>query len=82
MSDRDTYKYELKNGKKVVYVGITNNPEQRLKQHENEKEFTHMNLVGRKTTEEAAHKWEQERLKTYRKNHGGDNPKYNKINDG
>ena len=82
MSERDKYKYELKNGKKVVYVGITNSPDQRMQQHEKDKDFSHMNVVGRKTTEEAALKWEQERLETYRKNHGGENPKYNKTDDG
>jgi predicted GIY-YIG superfamily endonuclease len=40
---RDTYKYELKDGKKVVYVGITNDPERREAQHRQEKNFGTMN---------------------------------------
>ncbi len=82
MSKRDMHKYELKDGKKVVYVGITDNPDGRTRQHEKDKNFSHMNVIGRKTTEEAARKWEQNRLKTYRKNHGGKGPKYNKSDDG
>lgn len=80
--DRNTEKYELKNGKKVVYVGVSKDAVERAKQHMNDKDFTHVKKVGRKTTREAAQKWERERLATYRKNHNGENPIYNKTDHG
>ena len=36
MANRDTYKYELRNGNKVVYVGITNDLGRREAEHRNE----------------------------------------------
>lgn len=48
---RNIYKYELKKGNKLVYVGITNNPERRKSEHLLEgKDFDKMNLVGRVST--------------------------------
>lgn len=83
MSKRDTFKYELKNGNKVVYVGITNDPEVREKQHQKDgKKFGHMKVIGRATTEDGAKKWESKRLETYRGTHKGKNPKYNKTDNG
>ena len=38
--------------------------------------------VGPKVTEETARNWEQQSLETYRRNHGGNNPKYNKTDHG
>lgn len=79
---QDTVTYELKQGNKVVYVGTTNDPEQREQQHrEDGKKFGHMNVTSRRMTEDGAKKKEAERLATYRKNQGG-NPKYNKDSDG
>ena len=37
MSKRNTYKYELTKGNKVVYVGITNNPGRREAEHRQNK---------------------------------------------
>jgi predicted GIY-YIG superfamily endonuclease len=79
---RDTYKYELKDGKKVVYVGITNDPERREAQHRQEKNFGTMNIVGRASTREGAEQWETQRLETYMNNHKGDLPKYNQTATG
>lgn len=39
MSKRNTYKYELTKGNKVVYVGITNNPGRREAEHRQNKNF-------------------------------------------
>ena len=79
---QDTVTYELKQGNKVVYVGTTNNPEQREQQHrEDGKKFGHMNVTSRRMTEDGAKRKEAERLATYRKNQGR-NPKYNKDSDG
>lgn len=36
MVKRDTFKYELTKGNRVVYVGITNNPERREAEHHQE----------------------------------------------
>lgn len=81
-NNRDTFKYVLKNYGEVVYVGITNDPDRRLEEHRSNKLFTSMVLVGNRTTLAAAKKWELERLATYRRNHGGRNPKYNQTNHG
>jgi predicted GIY-YIG superfamily endonuclease len=83
MSNRDTVTYELKQGNKVVYVGTTNNPDRRQQEHDKSgKNFSKMNITSRKMTEEGAMKKESSRLDTYRKNHSGSNPKYNKTIDG
>ncbi|MFD2177757.1 MULTISPECIES: GIY-YIG nuclease family protein [Veronia] len=80
---RDTVTYELKKGNKVVYVGTTNNPDRRAKEHKSDgKDFSKMEITSRKMTEDGAMKKEADRLKTYRKNHKNKNPQYNKDNDG
>ena len=79
---RETVTYELKKGKKVVYVGTTNDPDRREQEHQNDgKSFTNMNITSRKMTDDGAKKKETERLQTYRKNQG-QNPEYNKDSDG
>lgn len=80
--DRNTEKYLLRKGNEIVYIGISYDSVERAQQHQADKEFTRVEKVGIKTTREAAEKWERERLATYRKNHGGRNPKYNKTNHG
>lgn len=81
MKPRDTYLYELRNRGKIVYVGTSDDPDRRAAQHEaGGKVFTSMKVVGRAKTEEGARAAERERLETYRRNHGGQNPKYN-LND-
>lgn len=83
MSNRDTYKYELRNGKRVVYVGITNDLERREAEHRNEgMEFTSMVKVGNATTREAAEAWESDRIATYKENHHGERPEYNQNDSG
>lgn len=80
---RETYNYNLKVGKKVVYKGITTDLEKRAKEHDADgKKFTHIQQVGRVKTESGASKTEAEQLATYRKNNNGNNPKYNKTNHG
>ena len=56
---RDTYKYQLKVGSKVIYSGITNGFERREKQHHLTSPGSHVVKVGRKTTMSAALKWEK-----------------------
>ena len=80
---RDTYNYELKKSQTVVYRGINNRPHDRSQEHVREgKKFTHMNIVGNVKTRAGAQSAESRLLDTYRKNHGGKNPKYNKTNHG
>ncbi len=79
---RDTFTYELKQGNKVLYVGTTNDPDRRERQHRKEgKNFGHMKVTSRRMTKDGAKKKEAERLATYRKNQGR-NPDHNKDSDG
>jgi len=76
--DRDTYRYKLKKGNQIVYIGITNYPKRREYEHKSEKkQFSKMEKVGTAVTRESALKWESESIKKYRKSHGGKSPKYN-----
>ena len=75
---RDTYLYNLKQGNKVVYIGITNDPERREKEHELEgKQFTKMIVARTPMTKGGAEEKENKKLDTYLKNQGK-LPKYNK----
>jgi len=58
---RDTYKYYFKDGHKIVHGGKTNDLERREQEHQQEWPKGHIFQVGRRTTEEAARKWEEEK---------------------
>ena len=58
---RNTYRYYFKVGKKIVHAGITNDLERRESEHRQKWSNGHILQVGRRTTEEAARKWEQEK---------------------
>jgi hypothetical protein len=58
---RDTYKYQYKIGNKIVHGGITNDLERREQEHQQKWPKGHIKQVGRRTTEEAARKWEEEK---------------------
>ncbi len=58
---RDTYKYYFKSGHKMVHGGITNDLERRELEHRQKWQKGHIFQVGRRTTEEAARKWEQDK---------------------
>ncbi len=76
---RDTNIYELFNGNKKVYIGISDDPNRREQEHRDEgKKFTSIRIVGPRLTEESALKKESERISQYQKGHKGKNPKYNK----
>lgn len=78
---RNYYRYYLKKGNEILYVGITKEPNQREEQHRIEgKRFSHLKKIGPTVSKETAEEWEAETLKKHRWNHGGDNPKYNKTN--
>ncbi len=58
---RDTYKYHFKVGNKIVHGGITKDLKQREQAHFQKWPNGHIVQVGRRTTEEAARRWEQEK---------------------
>ena len=58
---RDTFKYQFKVGNKVMHGGITNDLERREAEHQQDWSKGHIKQVGRKTSEEAARKWETEK---------------------
>ena len=60
MVNRDTKKYHLKQGNKVVHRGITNDLDRREQEHQTKYPGSHIQQVGRSTSREAALKWERE----------------------
>ena len=58
---RDTYKYYFKIGKKIVHGGITNDLERREKEHQQKWSKGHIYKIGRRTTIDAARKWEKDK---------------------
>ena len=79
-SQRDHYRYKLNQGRKVVYYGITNDPERREDEHITEgKNFSNMKVVGPVVKRDTALNWEQEKIDNYKKNHRGRKPKYNDL---
>lgn len=83
MAERDTTRYELYQGNKHQYVGITNDLERRTREHEADgMQFTRVEKVGPKVTRETANNWESERISTYQNTHNGKLPPYNKNTSG
>ncbi len=79
-SGRDFVNYDLKQGKTVVYKGQTNDLDRREREHRQDgKEFTHIKKVEKAKTLIGSKNTEKKALETYRKNHQGQNPKYNKT---
>ena len=58
---RNTYKYQLKVGNKIVHEGITDDLERREQEHKQKWSKGHIKQVGHRTTEEAAREWEKKR---------------------
>jgi len=80
MKDRDTYRYVLRDGRKVVQYGISNGPEDRLQEHVGDgKRFTSMTVVGPAVTRDSALDWERHHIETYQRSHTGRMPRYNKV---
>lgn len=84
MSERNTKKYELRDGSgRTLYIGITKDLERREAEHRQDgKEFAEMVQVGRATTPEAAANWEEMAIQDYKDNHHGHRPKYNQNDHG
>jgi len=55
---RNTYKYRFKVGNRTVHTGITNDLNRREQEHRQKWPTGHIVQVGRRTTEEAARRWE------------------------
>ncbi len=68
MVEKNTYKYHLLKGKEVVHRGITYDLTRREAEHQKEYPASNIKQVGRRTTHEAALKWERQGGKrAYRK---------------
>lgn len=57
---RTTYKYHFKVGNKIVHSGVTDDLERREREHQMKWPKGHIVQVGRRTTEDAANKWEED----------------------
>lgn len=61
-ADRDTYLYHLKQGRKIKYTGITDDPERREREHKSAgKRFTHMFVHPYPSSRKTARKRETKR---------------------
>jgi len=69
MNEKNTYKYQLKIGRKVILRSITYDLNRREAEYQREFPGSRIEQIGRKTTHEAALKWERHGGKrSYRKN--------------
>ena len=61
MDERDTYKYHLKRGNKIIQSGITNDLDRREREHQRERgDGVHIQKVGNRTTRDGAKDWEKQ----------------------
>jgi len=60
-SKRNTYKYLVKRGNKVLDGGITKDLKRREQKRQREYPRSHLMKVGIRTTEEGARKWEKKK---------------------
>jgi predicted GIY-YIG superfamily endonuclease len=63
---RDTYKYVLKAGNRIVHRGVTSDLKRREAEHKAHIPQSHVVQVGRRTTREQALEWERRGGKTRR----------------
>ena len=83
ISKRDTAVYTLRGEKgQINYIGSSSDLDRREKEQRRAGKTGTMRKEARRMTREGARRREAERLATYRKNHGGKNPRYNKTNWG
>ena len=80
---RNTVTYDLMKGNRVVYRGITNDPERRENEHRDAgKDFDKLVPTSRRMTQDGAKRREAKNLNIYRRGHVGQNPPYNADDDG
>ena len=83
MGKQKSRTYSLYNGRQKVYIGEAADPERRAEQHRQEgKRFDRVEFTSRPMLKENAQTREAEQLETYRRGHGGKNPRYNETDDG
>ena len=58
---RDTIKYHYKIGNRIMHGGITKDLDRREAEHKRKWPGGHIKQVGRRTTEEAARRWEKDK---------------------
>ena len=78
------YGYTLR-GKygRIDYVGVTNDPERRAREHRKSGKRGTLKIETRPMSKQkTARRWEGNRLSTYRRNHAGWNPRYNRTRSG
>lgn len=60
MDPKDTYKYHLKDGRRIVFRGITKNINHAAQEIEKNHPNARIKRIGRRTTHDAAIKWRRE----------------------
>ena len=74
--------YKLVRNKRAVYIGTTNNPYRRNKEHsESGKKYDYMKITSPKVSKTEAERRETRNLRSYRKATGR-KPPYNKTSNG
>lgn len=84
MAERNTFLYRLtgEHGE-TLYIGTTNDPERREQEHRNKGwRFRSLETQSCALSKESAATREQEAIATYKRNHDGKRPKYNKNDSG
>ena len=77
-----SFTYKLVKRGKAKYIGTTNNPYRRNKEHSKSgKDYDHMVVTSPRVSKAEAERREARNLKSYRKAKGR-NPKYNKTSSG
>jgi hypothetical protein len=80
MSPRNTHRYVLRDGRRIVQFGITNGALDRAAEHLRAgKRFTSMGVVGPAVTRDSALDWERDQIESYQRTHRGRRPRYNKV---
>ena len=59
MAERNTYKYHLKKGGKIIHRGITNDLNRREAEHQVQFPGSKLEPMGPRVTRESALKWER-----------------------
>lgn len=59
MDEKNTFKYHLKLGRKVIHRGITDDLTRRETEHRRDHPRSRIQQIGRRTTRDAALKWER-----------------------
>ncbi len=77
---RNTHKYILRDGRRLVQLGITNGALDRATEHlRARKRFTTMYVLGPAVTRDSALDWERDRTQGYQRTHRGRRPRHNRV---